>query len=178
MTCVDAILGTDIKRIAKQLEDECGRKVIASFMDPIARESRKAPMVCVQQSIYSALEKTHSDNRSVNIIGAFVPLKKDSEIITYLHESGIKNIYQISECKTYDEYQLMASSCLNIVINPQALAAAEDMKEKLNIPYVVFDNVYGLERITEQYKKLSGSIKIHIDDTDKYNAESKLKNFS
>ncbi len=177
MTCVDAIMGTDLNRIAMKLQNETGTRVVASFMDPITRESKKAPMIAVQQTLFSALEKKTKKNDCVNIIGGFVPLDLHSEIKQYLYDSGIKNIYQISECKSFEEYQLMSSSFLNIVINSQCLAAAEDMKNKFNISYVLFENVYGIKRIVEQYEKLSDYLTINVSDNDIQTAENSFENF-
>lgn len=157
MTCVDAMLGTDIERIARQVEAETGIKTVGSFMDPIAREGRRAPMVSVQSAIYSALEpcgKDEHDEHAANIIGNFVPLEP-CELTKMLNESGYLKIYQISSCKTYEEYQKMAGASLNVVINPQAVAAAAEMEKKLGIPYIHVRNVYGPDRIDEELTKLN-----------------------
>ena len=58
MTCVDALLGTDLNRLSRQLESTLGIPVVACFMDPITRESKNAPMVSVQQAIMRCLNRS------------------------------------------------------------------------------------------------------------------------
>lgn len=154
MTCVDAIMGTDIDRIAKEIEAETGIKTVGSFMDPIAREGRKAPMISVQRAVYSAMEPAEHDEHAANIIGNFVPLDGGSELYDILKQKGYRTVRQLSSCRTFDEYSRMAEASLNVVINPQTLQAAEDMKSKLGIPYIFIRNCFGPERIEAEYKKL------------------------
>lgn len=158
MTCVDAILGTDLARIAAEVEERTGIRTVGSFMDPIAREGRRAPMVSVQAAIYGALEQADRDEKAVNIVGNFVPVNERSEIYGILKDKGYDTIRQISSCSTYEEYMKMAEADLNVVINPQAVAAAEMMKKELGIPYVHMKNAYGPDRIEEELLKLGVSL--------------------
>ena len=105
------------------------------------------------------------DPRSVNIIGGFAPIE-DTELITYLKSSGIRNIRQISTCRTYEEFLQMASANFNIVIDPEARAAAEDMNKNLNIPYIELTRVYSTDKISSQYKALSSVAGLDIIDSE------------
>lgn len=155
MTCVDAMMGTDLEKIAAEVEEKTGIKTVGSFMDPIAREGRRAPMVSVQTAISSALEPVlEKDEHAVNIIGNFVPLNMRSELYDFLEKKGYKTIRQISSCATYEEYMKMAEGSLNLVINPQAVQAAEQMEKKLGIPYVHMRNTYGPDRIEAELGKI------------------------
>ena len=163
MTCVDAMLGTDLDRISRKIQDKVGLPVVACYMDPISREGKQAPMVSVQRSIMGCLEARERDESYVNLLGNFVPLDKSSELHALLKEKGIEHIGQISACDTFAEYQKMAGARLSIVIHPQAEASAKDLEKKLNIPYVKLNNVYGPERMKEQYAKLSQALGVELD---------------
>ena len=171
ITCVDALLGTDMDRVCRKAEDALtggeyeGVKVRPCYMYALTREGRRPPMVHVRQTIYSLLEPMEKDPRSVNIIGGFAPLE-DTELITYLKSSGIRNIRQISTCKTYEEFLQMASANFNIVIDPEARAAAEDMNKNLNIPYIELTRVYSTDKISSQYKALASVAGIDITDSE------------
>lgn len=171
ITCVDALLGTDMDRVCRKAEDALtggefeGVKVRPCYMYALTREGRRPPMVHVRQTIYSLLEPMEKDPRSVNIIGGFAPLE-DTELITYLKSSGIRNIRQISTCRTYEEFLQMASSNFNIVIDPEARAAAEDMNKNLNIPYIELTRVYSTDKISSQYKALSSVAGLDIIDSE------------
>ena len=171
ITCVDALLGTDMDRVCRKAEDALtgreyeGVKVRPCYMYALTREGRRPPMVHVRQTIYSLLEPMEKDPRSVNIIGGFAPLE-DTELITYLKSSGIRNIRQISTCKTFEEFLDMARANFNIVIDPEARAAAEDMNKNLNIPYIELTRVYSTDKISSQYKALSSVAGLDIIDSE------------
>ena len=184
ITCVDALLGTDMDRVCRKAEDALaggeyeGVKVRPCYMYALTREGRRPPMVHVRQTIYSLLEPMEKDPRSVNIIGGFAPLE-NTELITYLKSAGIRNIRQISTCKTFEEFLDMARANFNIVIDPEARAAAEDMNKNLNIPYIELTRVYSTDKISSQYKALASVAGIDIIDSEEKaeadEASNKLK---
>lgn len=53
ITCVDALLGTDMERICRKSEEKTGLPVRPCYMYALTREGRKPPMVHVRQSLYS-----------------------------------------------------------------------------------------------------------------------------
>ena len=185
ITCVDALLGTDMDRVCRKAEDALaggefeGVNVRPCYMYALTREGRRPPMVHVRQTIYSLLEPMEKDARSVNIIGGFAPLE-DTELKTYLELAGIRNIRQISTCGTYEEFLKMASANFNIVIDPEARAAAEDLNKRLNIPYIELTRVYSTDKISSQYKALASVAGIDINDSEEKaeadEAVARLKN--
>ena len=170
ITCVDALLGTDMDRVCRKAEDALaggefeGIKVRPCYMYALTREGRRPPMVHVRQTIYSLLDPMEKDARSVNIIGGFAPLE-NTELKEYLTLAGIRNIRQISTCKTYEEFLQMTSANFNIVIDPEVRAAAEDMNKRLNIPYIELTRVYSTDKINSQYKALASVAGIDINDS-------------
>ena len=56
ITCVDALLGTDMERVCKKAEEQVEIPVRPCYMYALTREGRKPPMVHVRQSLYSLLE--------------------------------------------------------------------------------------------------------------------------
>ena len=67
ITCVDALLGTDMDRVCRKAEDALaegefkGVKVRPCYMYALTREGRRPPMVHVRQTIYSLLEPMQKD---------------------------------------------------------------------------------------------------------------------
>ena len=171
ITCVDALLGTDMDRVCRKAEDALaggefeGVKVRPCYMYALTREGRRPPMVHVRQTIYSLLEPMEKDARAVNIIGGFAPLE-NTELKKYLELAGIRSIRQISTCGTYEEFLKMASANFNIVIDPEARAAAEDLNKRLNIPYIELTRVYSTDKISSQYKALASVAGIDINDSE------------
>ncbi|MCR4775932.1 MAG: nitrogenase component 1 [Saccharofermentans sp.] len=173
ITCVDALLGTDMERVCSACERALGdgTRVRPSYMYALTREGRRPPMVHVRQTLYSLLEPMEKDPRSVNIIGNFAPLE-DGELQKMLFNAGVKHIRQISTCGTYDEFLKMASANFNIVTNPEVRAAAHDMSSRLGIPYIELTRTYDVAKTAAQYKAFANAVGITIDISEE---ESKAK---
>ena len=168
ITCVDALLGTDMERVCNACEAkiaDTGIRVRPCYMYALTREGRRPPMVHVRQTLYSLLAPMEKDPRSVNLIGIFAPMA-EGELQRYLLEAGVKNIRQIGACGTYDEFLKMASANFNIVTNPEARASADDMSRELGIPYIELTRVYGIRQVALQYQALAQAAGITIDLAD------------
>ena len=69
ITCVDALLGTDMERVCRKAEERVGLPVRPCYMYALTREGRKPPMVHVRQSLYSLLEpKKKKGNVSICLV--------------------------------------------------------------------------------------------------------------
>ena len=90
ITCVDALLGTDMERVCRRAEERVGLPVRPCYMYALTREGRRPPMVHVRQSLYSLLEPRRKRATSVNLLGFFAPLVDDCELYRYLRYLGVK----------------------------------------------------------------------------------------
>ena len=136
ITCVDALLGTDMERVCRKAEEKAGLPVRPCYMYALTREGRKPPMVHVRQSLYSLLEPGHKKGNVVNLLGYFSPLVDDCELYTLLQEAGVKTIHEISRCEDFEEYKKMSEANFNLVLHPEARFAAEDFHDRLKIPFM------------------------------------------
>ena len=136
ITCVDALLGTDMERVCRKAEEAAGLPVRPCYMYALTREGRKPPMVHVRQSLYSLLEPRKKKGNVVNLLGFFSPLVDDCELYDLLHQAGVKTIHEISACRDYEEYQTMSEANFNLVLHPEARFAAEDFHDRLKIPFI------------------------------------------
>ena len=168
ITCVDALLGTDMERVCRRAERECGVRVRPCYMYALTREGRKPPMVQVRQAIYSMLEKRKRDPRSVNLLGFFAGLREDCELYPLLRQAGVRTIREIGKCGSFEEYLAMAEANFNLVLHPEARFAAEDMTERLGIPSVELSRLYQLDRIRSQYAAFGRAIGCEFDDAAYY----------
>ena len=142
LTCVDALLGTDMERICKKAQKSVGIPVLPCYMYALTREGRKPPMVHVRQSIYSLLEPRKKKSTSVNLLGHFAPL-----------EDG---------CELYD----LAEANFNLVLDAEARFAAADMQKRLGIPYIELTRLYQLDKIKNQYELFAAALGSKFDDDD------------
>lgn len=168
ITCVDALLGTDMERVCRKAEEAAGLPVRPCYMYALTREGRKPPMVHVRQSLYSLLEPRKKRAAAVNILGFFAPLQKDCELYALLRSVGVRTIREISTCKDYEEYQAMAEANFNLVLNPEARFAARDFEERLHIPSIELRRLYQPEKIHRQYQALGAALGTTLDDEELY----------
>ena len=165
-TCVDALLGTDWDRVCRQAEERAGVPVRPCYMYALTREGRKPPMELVRKTVYSLLQPAEKDPRAVNLLGHFSPLDEDSELYALLRQAGIRRINEISRCEDFESYLRMAEANFNIVLDPEARAAADDMVSRLGIPYLELTRLYQTDKIANQYRAFAGSIGARLDDSE------------
>ena len=168
ITCVDALLGTDMERMCRKASEKAGLPVLPCYMYALTREGRKPPMVHVRQSLYSLLEKRKKKSTSVNLLGYFAPLTPDCELYGLLRQMGIKKIREISRCQDYQEYLSMAEANFNLVLHPEARYAAEDLRKRLDIPYIELSRLYQIDRVHRQYELFAAALGTEIDDQEEY----------
>ena len=105
-------------------------------------------------------------------MGHFAPLIDDCELYDILKSVGIKKINEISRLKSFDEYKDMAKANFNIVVNPEARLAADDIQKRLSIPSIELTRLYQIDKIRNQYRLFGQALGIKIDD-EKYYVEAK-----
>lgn len=164
ITCVDALLGTDMERVCKKATDATGIPVLPCYMYALTREGRVPPMTAVRKSVYSLLEKRKRVSTTVNILGEFAPFLDDTELYNILKGLGGKKINEISRCKDFEEYMAMAEANFNLVLNPECRVAAEDIKKRLDIPSIEMTRVYQIDKIHRQYELFGAALGVTIDD--------------
>ena len=174
ITCVDALLGTDMERVCRKAEEKAGLPVRPCYMYALTREGRKPPMVHVRQSLYSLLEPGHKKGNAVNLLGYFSPLVDDCELYTLLQEAGVKTIHEISRCEDFEEYKKMSEANFNLVLHPEARFAAEDFHDRLKIPFIELRRLYQIDKIGSQYQAFGAAlgIEFHAEERKKQAQEA------
>ena len=178
ITCVDALLGTDMERVCKKAEEQVEIPVRPCYMYALTREGRKPPMVHVRQSLYSLLEPGKKKGNVVNLLGFFSPLVDDCEIYDLLHSAGVKTIHEISRCKDYMEYQTMSEANFNLVLHHEARFAAEDFHNRLKIPFIELRRLYQTDKIDSQYHALAKVLGVKFETENvRKSAENAVEEF-
>ena len=174
ITCVDALLGTDMERVCRKAEEKAGLPVRPCYMYALTREGRKPPMVHVRQSLYSLLEPGRKKGNVVNLLGYFSPLVDDCELYTLLQEAGVKTIHEISRCEDFEEYKKMSEANFNLVLHPEARFAAEDFHGRLKIPFIELRRLYQIDKIGSQYQAFGAAlgIEFHVEEQKKQAQEA------
>lgn len=178
ITCVDALLGTDMERVCRKAEEKAGLPVRPCYMYALTREGRKPPMVHVRQSLYSLLEPGRKKGNVVNLLGYFSPLVDDCELYTLLQEAGVKAIHEISRCEDFEEYKKMSEANFNLVLHPEARFAAEDFHDRLKIPFIELRRLYQIDKIGSQYQAFGAALGIEFHaEEQKKQAQKAIESF-
>ena len=178
ITCVDALLGTDMDRVCRKAEEYAGVRVRPCYMYALTREGRKPPMVNVRQSLYSLLEPAPKDRRSCNLLGFFAPVEKGSDLRAFLAQAGIRQVREISTASDYQAFQDMAQANFNLVLSPEAGPAAQDLEGRLSIPWIQLTRFYEVDRIARQYEALAQALGVQVDlEADRLRARDAMRAF-
>mgnify|MGYP001001358225 CR=1 FL=1 len=164
ITCVDALLGTDMEPVCRKASEQAGVPVIPCYMYALTREGRLPPMAAVRRAVYSLLRPAEREPDAVNILGYFAPLIDGCELYALLRQAGVRRIREISRCGSFDEYLKMARANFNLVLNPEARYAAQAMQKNLNIPGVELTRMYQLDKISNQYRLFGRAVGAAFDD--------------
>ncbi|WP_462331986.1 nitrogenase component 1 [Schwartzia sp. (in: firmicutes)] len=158
ITCVDALLGTDMERVCRKAEEAVGLPVRPCYMYALTRDSRKPPMAAVRETVYSLLEPRRKNPRAVNLMGYFAPLADDSDLYEVLRSFGLQKIRELGRCRTMEEYEELSEANFNLLLSADARDAAAMLEKKLSIPSVEITRLYEIDKIESQYKSLAQAL--------------------
>jgi len=171
ITCVDALLGTDMERVARRCAERVHLPVIPCYMYALTRESNLPPMVYVRESIYKQLQPRRKDSRAVNILGFFTELAPDCELFELLRSIGIRHVRSLAGCRTYAEFEQLAEANFNLLLTGEVRSSAAWMERELHIPAIELKRVYSLAQVDNQYKGLGHVLGTGFA-TERYRAEA------
>lgn len=163
VTCVDALLGTDMERVCHAAQDEAGVPVRPCYMYALTREGTRPPMVSVRQSLYSLLEPAERDARACNLLGHFAPIEEGSDLKALLAQAGLRHVREVSTAADFSGFQGMAEANFNLVLDPEAAPAAQDLERRLGIPWIELTRLYEEDRIHAQYDALATALGVSFD---------------
>ena len=168
ITCVDALLGTDMERVCRKCTEQAGVPVEPCYMYALTREGRLPPMVQVRKSVYSLLKPLPKRSDAVNILGFFTALREECELRFLLRDAGVKEIRELASCTDFNAYLQMAEANFNIVLNQEARYAAADLEKRLGIPSVELTRLYQIDKVRRQYQLFGAAIGAEFDDAKYY----------
>jgi len=176
-TCIHHFLACDLNFVFTQLREKfTDIDFTDCYMHPIMRKTKTAPDPKMREQLYSFLKAVPIDKRSINLIGNNEKMAESSELIKMFKSAGYK-IKDICSCKTYDEYQEMASSGYNVTINPAAIVAADTLEKRLRQKQIYLPLSYNYDEIEKLLKMAADILSLKMPDIKKlrFNAESEIK---
>lgn len=156
--CVDDFLGTDEQALIHGLELRFPeRRFVAMHINPIAYEEKVKPGMALHAKLYTLLSPAEKD-AGINFIGSFVPLDEDNELFEVLSGWGVMPVRQLCRCRSFEEYEQLSSSSLNIVLHEMGSFAAQKLEERLGTPWLFLPASYRISEIRAQYAALARAL--------------------
>ncbi|MBR5485899.1 MAG: nitrogenase [Oscillospiraceae bacterium] len=164
--CIDHFIGTDFDLIFSTL----GKKYpnihfIQCYMTPTMRKNALPPVPIMNRQLYSLLPKTENKRKAVNIIGSNYPLPEENEMLEMFKNGGWQ-VRDIRWCDTFEEYESMSESMVNITINPNGLLALHSLTERLDQQEYYLPLTYDFKKIGNNLRKLSDELSLPLPDID------------
>lgn len=175
-SCVHHFAGCDLDMIYRELRTRFPEIDFTDcYMNPIMRKSGLTPDQLMRSRLYMLLKERQKNERAVAIIGNDLPTRKESELLQVLTAADFK-IYEITSCKTYEEYQEMAESDFYISYNAAAVAGGEMLEKRLGGKHLYLTFSFDYEEIEAGFQKLGEILRIEIPDfSEKREACERLK---
>ena len=159
-SCVHHFIGCDLGLVYRQLRERYPDIDFARcYMDPTMRKRGLNPDEETRVSIFQLLKSRSFEKHHINIVGNDLSIDESSELHKMLRAANCK-VSDLTLCKTYEEFQKMASAELNIVTYPPARAAAKDLKKRLGQEWLYLPLSYKYAEIESNMKKLAEALNI------------------
>lgn len=163
-SCIHHFIGCDLPLVYRELRKRFPQVDFTDcYMNPIMRKSGLTPDQLMRKQLYSFLKEQPLKENKINIIGNNIPIFKGSELFDIAQRAGFE-ITEITDCKSYDEYQDMAKASANICINPVAEAGGAELQSRLSQKLLVMPLSYSCKTIEDNYKRLCEYIGADIPD--------------
>ena len=155
-SCIHHFMGCDLNYVYARLRERFPDIFFTDcYMYPIMRKTATPPDPMMRKRLYSFLPKVEvRSEKSINIIGNNYPTENSSDFVRMLHSAGFE-IHDLTRCRSWEEYQTMGSSRLNIAYLPAAVPALTDLKERLGMDYIYLPLSYDYSEIRKNIKALS-----------------------
>ena len=157
--CLHHFAGCDIDVIQNAIkEHHPDIDFIDAYMNPIMRKSGLTPDQLMRSRIMLLLNKRPLNKKAIAIVGNDLATRKESDFYQFLLSTGLR-IHEITDAKTYDEYQEMAESSYYLTSYPSACAGADMLAEKLGGKHLPLKFSFNYEEIRQMYETLSIELK-------------------
>lgn len=165
-SCIHDLMGLDRDMVFRELTSRFPDiDIVPGWMNCTMRMSYLHYEQVQWRQNYAALHPCDKDPKSVNIIGGSFTLDRQSELVQML-ENGGYTVREITLCKTYEEYQKMASSSLNIWNWIMGMEACRDLEERLGQPSLHMPYPWNYGEIRNQLTELSRKTGAPLPDAD------------
>ena len=173
-SCIHHFMGCDLDLCYRELRKRFPAVDFTDcYMNPIMRKSGLTPDQLMRRQLYSLIKPRKPDS-GVNILGNCFPTDETSELVKIVRKAG-RPLRDITDCKTYEDYQNMGASSVHIAYNPPAKAGAEALARRLDGTALYLPLTFTAETIRKNLRLLCDTLGTDYDPSeDEEKAEAAL----
>ena len=146
--CVPEIIGEDLEAVVREARTRIKAKVIGVKAPQFNSNGSVSGGLNFYEAIGGLMDKRERIPRTANLLGYDpAPFRREypPKLLPLLHKAGVSMRYYFTSEATVDDYVKASEAALNIVFSTHNIKLAEYMSERFGIPYVVFQNIYGVD---------------------------------
>ncbi|MBR1423491.1 MAG: hypothetical protein IJ571_08650 [Ruminococcus sp.] len=163
LSCIHLFAGVDFEVIIDELtQRHPDITFVDCYMTPTMRQT-VSPVSKMSSQLYAALKPLPFNNRAVGIVGNDRATDEDSELVRIIKNSGCE-VRDITLCKSYEEYLLLAECALNISYIPTGYLAGDDLERRLGAKHLHLPARYSYDDLIDNYKVLCSELNIEVPD--------------
>ena len=168
VSCIQLFAGIDFPECLRELSRRFPDTVFVDcYMNPTMRKSGLTPDQLMRRQLFAPLKNSGEfEKNAINLLGSDFAADRNGEIFSWLDENGIL-CREITRCSSYREYLEMGKSFLNMTWIPQAVAAAEELENRLGQKHLHLPVCYGEDEIENNYKRLAEVLALPAGDFSK-----------
>ena len=161
-SCIHHFLGCDLALCYRELRSRFpGVDFTDCYMNPILRKSGLTPDQLMRKQLYSLL-KPRAQDAGVNILGNCFETDETSELVKIIRLAK-RPLRDITQCRTYEDYQQMAASTLHIAYNPPAKAGGQTLADRLGGTFLYLPLSYTPQVIRRNLQTLCTALDVTYD---------------
>lgn len=166
LSCIHLFAGVDFDAIISELSRrEPDIAFVDCYMTPTMRQT-VSPVMKMSAQIYGALRPRELDANAVGLVGSDRPTDEDSELVRIIRGSG-RRLLDITLCKSYEEYQTLSESSINISTVPTGRLAGDELERRFGARHLHLPARYDFAAIDDNYKVLCGALGTELPDFSK-----------
>jgi len=164
ISCVHLFAGCDFEVMLDELRAMFPDiDFIDCYMNPTMRKSGLTPDQLMRRQLYAPFAPCPADPKTVNLIGNDRPTDASSELVQLIGNAG-RELRDITQCRTYDEYMRMAKSQLEITYLPTAKASGDALEKRLGRKHLYLPLSYDFDEIERNLGILADALGVPAPD--------------
>lgn len=154
ISCQHFFLAYDRELVFDTLRNEYPDiKFADCYMIPTLRKSGLTPDQKMRIQMYSMLENRKKNEKQINLMGSNLAPIKTCEVYEILEKEGFL-VRSIQDCQTFAAYESLAEGVANIISEPLARMAGEELCHRLGQKDFYLPAVFRAEEIKAGYRAL------------------------